>query len=506
MEKIMDKRENNNLRDEPEIRNNLPQIKTEKAEITVSNADQQSRAPDEKNGRSIDITGDIQPEAGAYRKRSKVAAVIALFLLIYIPSTFNWFSGGVISTDILREGALYEALHTEAVVGRNVEQGDSLSDGYAIPAVNEGERVPGHSLIAKVYSRLSYEQMREYEQINHELLKEQYEALGQNVVFLQEVEYIEKDVTNNIRKMIPELNRNSLQDAYMRTKIINGLLLKRAEAYGTLETGDPYINQLKEERDAIEREVAEGCDGVYNASPGHLSFLLDGIEDELTTGGIASLTTERFDNIVKTARNTEYAFPTNTISGITIKAGEPFAKIVKDNTFYFIVKAPVGFLNAYSPGDRIRLRTESPYLEIDNAEIEAVYLPEEGAGELMVEGDNDSQIINTEEGLMVIKLTRYLYEFLSARTVNVALVEKYVEGLKVPVKCLCDVDFENGVAGIVLLKGSHASVRKVRILAASDVYAIIESYDAAAPEGRISRYDTYVRDAENIEDKMQLSK
>ena len=461
-----------------------------------------------------ETAGGERAASGAYRGRSRLAAIIALFLLIYIPSTFNWFSGSAVVTDILRDGSLYEALHTEAIVIRNEELIYAPADGFLLPAVNDGDRVAGNSIIATVYSMFSYELMDEYEKINQRLLREQYEALGQNAGFLQEVDKIENDITNAIRKMIPEVNRNSLYDVSIRADTINRLLVKRAEAYGTLETDDPGINQLKEEKQAIEKAVAEGSDIIKSSAPGHLSFMLDGLEQELTPESIQSISSERFSGIASSSDKNAPVFPLNPYGGFEVKDSEPFAKVVKDNIYYLAVKTPVGFLDSFTTGDRIRLRIENPYLEIENAEIVAIsmYTALESGGfdeapDSIDAGDQGGRLNpDDEEGLMVIKLTKYLYDFLNARTVSVALIEKYMEGLKIPLKCLRDVDAGDGSANIVLVKGSRASVRKVRILASNDVYAIIESYDSSAPEGRVNRYDTYIRDAINIEDGMALSK
>ena len=470
---------------------------------------------------------DAKAASGVYRRGSRVAAVIALFLLVYIPSTFNWFSGGAIATDILRDGAVYEALHTEAVVVRNEELIYAPADGFMLPAINDGERVAGHSLIATVYGSFSYEMMDEFEKVNQRLLREQYETLGQSAVFMQEVERIENDVTGAVRKMIPDINRNSLRDASERTKTVNGLLVKRAEAYGAIATDDPDINKLREEKLAIERVVAEGSSEVYSDAPGHLSFILDGLEREFAPQNLQEFDVGYYAGAMTAAAGESAVFPSNAYGVIEVKEGEPIAKIVKDNIFYLAIKAPADFLEAFSAGDLIRLRTENPYLDIMDAEVTAIIADrtrtgdkpgqaaEPAAGEDGDDADEDNladtapvEIMNPDddEGVMIVRLTKYMYDFLNVRTVSVAVVEKYMEGLKVPLKSLRNVDAVNGEAEIVLVKGSHASVRRVRLLASNDVYAIIESYDASGPEGRVVRYDTYIRDAVNIEDGMPLSK
>ena len=141
-------------------------------------------------------------------------------------------------------------------------------------------------------------------------------------------------------------------------------------------------------------------------------------------------------------------------------------------------------------GSQVVIRTNGPFREFTNSEI--VHLSE------LAEGD--SQV------LVVVRLTKYLFEFLGERLINVDLIEKYQEGLKVSVKCLRDFEVGKEDAEIVLMKANNASVRKVRILATNGIYAIIESYDPDDASNTVSVYDTYVRDATNIDDGMVLIK
>ena len=467
------------------------------------------------------------------RKKPRVAAIVALFLLIYIPLSFSWFSGKPVSTDILRDGSLYEAFRADAIIVRDEELLYSPSDGFSIPSVNEGERVPGHSQAATIYSFMSYELMDELKQTNLELLKLQYETLGRGSVIPQDVTGIEKDISDEIRKMIADVRRHSISEAFLRTKSINALLLKRAEAYGAIETDDPQIVRLKADKRAIEAEVAQNCVAIMSDSPGYLSLVLDGNELALNPEDIQSMTVSAFDELFESA---ESAFPVsagNSYGGIAVKAGEPFAKIVKDNVFYLVVKAPMSFVNQYSVGDRIRLLTESPYREFDKAVIDAVIVVVVGGGGddglaplakggmaqggftvgsqggFTVGGGGSGglgQAPEVEYGLLSIKLTKYLFDFLQDRTISASLLIKYQEGLKIPLKCLRDIDLDEGEANITLLKGTTASVRKVKILASNDMYAIIDSVDGADAANRVNRYDTYIRDTANIEDGMQMNK
>jgi hypothetical protein len=422
-----------------------------------------------------------------FRRNSKIAIAASLFLLVYIPSTFNWLSNNNVSTDILRNGELIQSVNLDAVVVRDEFLISPQSDGISIPSAGEGERVAGNAKVATVYSRASVELMDELKKIDKAILESQYARLDAGAVLSQDMQAIEKDIDDVVRKMIPSLNRNSLYLAALQTKEINGLVAKKAEAYSALDTDDPYVNQLKGEKRAIEEQVLKVSEDVHSPYPGHVSYTLDSLEAELAYDNIPNIAPERFEAILAAARKPEFRAPEHADGGIAVAAGAPFAKVVRNNYFYICASLPEEMNIALNPGDKVRIRINGPSREFESAE--AVYCR---GGE------------HTE--FAVFKLKKYLFDFINARVVNIDVIEKYQEGLKIPVKCLKDYEPGADFASVVLLKANNASIRKVRILAANDVYAIIEGEGADDGSGRVSLYDTYVRDTANIEEGMVLIK
>jgi hypothetical protein len=495
------------------------------------------------------------------RRSSKIAIAASVFLLIYIPSTFNWLSNGNAHTDILRSGELLESINLDAVVVRDEALIYPSADGMSIPAVGEGERVAGNAKVATVYNSASVELMGELMRIDKAILESQHARLESGAAPSQAVDAIEKGIGDAVRKMIPSLNKNSLYLAAAQIREINGLVAKKAEAYSALDTGDPYVSSLQDERRSIEERVHRVSDDVYSLYPGHISYALDGFEAELSYDNIPNITAERFAAIIEEAQKSrlwalEYAPGGGDDSassgdggsgdgsgngsggngtsggngddsasggsgdgsgngssdrdssgdgsglgagasagelggygaggGVAVVAGEPFAKVVRNNYFYICASFPQGSKLDISPGDKLRIRVNSPSRDFESAE--AVYCRGTGYTEFAV-----------------LKLNRYLFDFISPRVVNIDVIQKYQTGLKIPVKCLKGYVPGADSADIVLLKANNASVRKVRILAANDIYAIIESY-AGDADGRVSLYDTYVRDTANIEEGMVLVK
>lgn len=441
--------------------------------------------PNDPNAPDWDASAGEAPVSG--RRGSRVAVVIALFLLIYIPLAFSWFNGKNPTTDILREGSLYEAYNTEAVVIRDEEPLYSPVTGLCVPLVGAGERVPGRSAVASVYGQVSLELMEDLKRVNKELLAVQFNAVGDGAAGNQEVVALENEIKANVRKILPEIGLNQPGVASQYINVINGLLLRRAEAFGDMETDDPYVMQLKTEKSDIEKEMAKNSGAVYCESPGYLSFAPDGDIEKISPSGILDITIDDYNNILAEERQGGADFETNPNGGAPVYEKTVFAKIVKGNVFYLMICAPSDIVAQYSIGDRVRLRTESPGRDFENAEVFAINV---GQG----------------DGLLTLRLTRYLFDFLDDRIVNVALINKYMEGLKIPLKCLLNIDYNDGTAEAALVRGSVVSFRKVKILASNDIYAIIDSYDETDQSARVGRYDTYIIDVSGVTDGMSLSR
>ena len=418
--------------------------------------------------------------------RSRLLAVVAVFLLFYIPPTLNWFSNKNIATDILRNGTLLESINTDAVIVRSESLVYATADGVSISTVNEGERVAGNSRVATVYNKASLELMEELKQKNRLILENQHEKLAGSSSVVGEAQSIEGDIYQLIGRMVPDLNRNSLSLASIQAGEIDKLVLKKAEVYSNIPSDDAYINQLKKEKQNIEAQLSAVSNDVYSAQAGHISYKIDNFEDRLTFDKVSQMTVEDFKRVLSDAKGSQQFTTEYANGGIVVSQGKPFSKVVEQNVFYLVLRLDPETAKKFEVGDMVVIRTNSPFREFSNSEIVNLTEPSDGGV------------------LATIRLTKYLFEFLGDRVINVDVIEKYQEGLKVSVRCLKNFEPDKEDAEIVLVKANNASVRKVRILATNGIYAIIESYDPKDSAKTVSVYNTYVRDATNIEDGMVL--
>ena len=435
----------------------------------------------------------------AFARRSSIAAVIAaLFLLAYIPSTFNWLQDRNVSTDMLRMGVLQETYNTDALVVRDDKPLISITDGVSFPAVAAGERVAGNSHVATLYSQASVDLMAELKRVNRAIVQSQYDSMLRGAARPVVADSIEADISTIVRRLIAESGRNSLRAASQSAREINRLVLRKAEAYGAYGADDPYVVSLMKERERIQSLVALASVEIYTSEPGYVSFAVDGLEGELgpaILGNLGDIDASHFSSLLRIGgRLGQSTLTSGTASvsdsegGYAVRDGAAFAKIVRGNDFYLIARIPADLAPSFSVGSTARVKANGPSREFDGVKVAYSSEP-------------------TSAGAFIaIEFSKYIFDFIDARVVNIDIVQRHQEGLKIPVKCLKDYKNGNDYAYVALLKANQASLRKVRILAANDVYAIVESYDPDDPEGKVNEFDAFLRDTDNIEDGMVLVK
>ena len=424
--------------------------------------------------------GDSGRKPRTSDRKRQVAILIAVFLLIYIPSVYNWLNNANMTTDILRNGILVESISIDAIIVREEEIVESFAEGTLIPLRSEGEKVPANAAIATVYTRSSLELVEELNQKKRTLIESQYERVNKGAAHSREIESIESEIGKHVKGIAPLINKNSLYAAGLGSKDINSLVSKKAELFGDLPTNDAYINQLIREKKALEESVSLNSNGIASPSAGYISYNIDEYESSLTLNNLPGITHDLYSKIVGESRNS-YSRALQSGSEVAVKPGSPFSKIVKTNNFYFVINIKdERFEQEFKAGDNVRIRTSNPTREFEGASI--IYKSDRT--------DNGS--------IYAFKLQQYLFDFIDKRVVNIELIQKYQEGLKLPVSSLIDFSKNLDYAYIAVMQSNKAQIKKVRILASNEEYAIIEAFDDS--DRSVSLYSSYIRDPINIEE------
>ncbi len=413
-------------------------------------------------------------------KKFKIGSfVLLMFLLLYIPSVLHWIIEKDITTDYLRNGILEDSINADGIIIRSEKVYKSSFDGKYIPEVEEGEKVAAGGRIATLMTNSSLELLDELEDYNHKIIKAQIEKNKNRDFFSEDIERLDSEIGKKIRVIVDEANNNSLVKTEQLKSEIDNLIQKKAEIYGSRSTADAYINQLKNERDTLQNKIKNNTKGEISESSGIVSYVIDGLEDELNPSAIDKLTVEYLENL-------KISIPDADVNMRDVYTGKPYVKVIDNMKCYIAITVKADKAKNFEVGMKPRVRIYDIDKEI------------RGTIEHMSEEENGKVVI-------VIGIDRCIDETAGMRKVNIDLIRNSYEGLKVPLRSLLDVDLDNKRAKIILVKANYATIRDVEIVAASGEYAIIKSADDSGGRG-ISLYDTYIINPQNIEEGQIINK
>lgn len=399
--------------------------------------------------------------------------LILLFLLLYIPSLIFWVYGKNISTDIIRIGELEDSLNVDAYIVRDERAINSPLDGISIRVINEGEKIKAGDTIATVLNKSSEKLLDDLKTLDLRIIKAQKEKSENDDFFSEDVRKLDKEIEEKLMLVIAQGNSNSLSKAKVIKSEIDGLIQKKASITGSLSSSDAYIKSLKKEKSMLQGRVNENTKNIDSNSPGIISYIVDGYEELLNPEKIFDLTPKDLEGIKIRENNKD-------MDDLSVEYNKPFVKVIKGIDYYTVFVMDKKRAGDFKVDDSLGIRIN----DIDKVVPGIV-----------------SYKSNEIEGKYVIavKSDRALSETAALRKINIDLIKKYYDGLRVPVKSLINIDLESKKAQIALVRANRAKFVPVRIIGRNNEFAIIDNIDEYAESG-ISLYSSYIINPKNIEE------
>ena len=407
-------------------------------------------------------------------KRLKIGSfLIFLFLLVYIPSFFNWVFGQNISSDIIRFGTLEEYVNADGIIFRDeVLLAPPSFAGKFIPEISEGERVPAFCRVAIVLKKTSDSLLKELEDINTKIVQARNDVSKKTEFFSEDITKIDNVIGQRVQDIIMECNSNSLNDITRLKSEVDKLMEKKALVLGG-SSNNSLINSLIQQKDALQKRIDSNTADVISNYSGIISYVIDGYEQVLNPKAIKDLTPGTIKSLKVVDVNTRNHENSTHVN-------KPFVKVIKGNELYIASVLDSGNAAHYTVGDKILLRINDIGMECS-----AVV-----ANKSEVSGGNCVVTVSADRGVD---------ELSALRKVNVDLISSSAEGLKIPLKCLRGIDQNGKKAKIMLIKANCAVEREAEIIYKDNEYAIIKT-----PEGEIKKtinlYDTYILNPDNIKE------
>lgn len=317
-----------------------------------------------------------------------------------------------------------------------VLKGENYKNGIS-PIKAEGEKVAKSEAIYRYYTKGEEELLKKIRDLDIKIS----EAMEkENNIYTADIKTLENQIYT---KIYEASNLNDIQKIKEYKNEINSIITKKAKITGEYSPSGSYLKQLIEERSKYENELNNGSEYIKAVRSGVLSYRVDGLEETLTTEGLASINKNMLEGLkLKTGQ----IVPTSNERG----------KIV-DN-FYCYIACVLKNENINTAdvkvGSNLKIRLSNSK-EI-TAQVEYI----------SAEDDNES--------LVIFKIDKYVEELIKYRKISLDILWWSESGLKVPNEA---IKYEKeDLAYVVRKRVGYTDNIYVKILKQSDKYSIIENY------------------------------
>jgi putative membrane fusion protein len=413
------------------------------------------------------------------RKKTKIISFIAIiFLLLYIPSFVHFIYGKNIITDLLRIGTIEDFINTDAYIIRDETTLAAPFSGKFIAEVSEGDKIPSNCRVATVLKDESAKLIKDMNEINLKIIEAQKQLNKNQEFFSEDMQKIDNEIAKKVKNIVDATNKNNLSDIGDMKKKIDELVEKKAVIAGGTGATNVYITSMKNEKEILQQKINRNTVNIISEKSGIVSFCIDGYEETLNSNAVMKLTPKVLEGI----KNKRAAGNTADKS---VEAGKSFVKVIKGNECIITAIMDPQKAEQFKEGDVIeKIRIN----DIDKVVKGTVWY---------ISDEIDSKII------VSFKVYSGISETAGLRKINVDIIRKSYEGLKVPIKSLTDIDWNNNTASIALVKANYITFRPVKIISKNDEYVVITGVDKS--DKSVSLYDTYVIHPVNIEEGQMIN-
>lgn len=245
------------------------------------------------------------PEENKRKINGKVklgGLLIALFLLLYIPSFIFWIYGKNIHTDIIRMGELEDYVTTDAYIVRDETVINSPSDGISIRNVEEGEKVGVGDTIATVLNKSSEKLLEDLKTLDLRIIEAKREKTKNDNFFSEDIKKLDQEIQEKLVLVIKKSNKNSISEVKQIKNEIDELIKKKATISGDLSYTDANIKALENEKRILQDSINANKRNIVSNLSGIVSYVIDGYEEILNPEKIPEITPEML-GMIKVVEN-----------------------------------------------------------------------------------------------------------------------------------------------------------------------------------------------------------
>jgi putative membrane fusion protein len=381
------------------------------------------------------------------KKSSSIHIITILFLAVCIAYIFRYFAFKI-ETEMVKYDSMENSIATQGVLIKN-EWSMALPGGTAADyKANEGERVSIGKQILNISKNDGADEniSLKIDKIN-ERIEEIKKAEADNNFFAADKQKIDANIQNSVN----ELKNVTESGNFSRLEEVKSELAanvyKKSLVAGTDSFSGQNIEQLMNEKAALQEIQKNNSNVVYARTSGLVSYELDGYEAVLKPDSIQGLKVSSILEIINAAGEKNNKKNEEKQEGV---------KVVDNFEWYIASVIPKGILSKDDIGKSIQVR----FKDNNNTVVS-------GTLKHFDEGNENGNLI-------VVRTGEQLKDFQRIRTANVEIITKHKEGLIVPLKCIVE---KEGLKGVFIERSGMARFVPIKIAMSNETEALVENLD-----------------------------
>ena len=391
------------------------------------------------------------------KKRAKInsgALTIAILIIVAIifligPMIIRTLSGNISSTIVLRDGMLEDSFNATAVVIREERILRSDIEGTSIATYREGDRVPNGAVVATVIDSSSAELVDRIRSLNVRISQARDEIMNNAGFVDQEIININNEIDENILKL-PGMNVSGNLFGYSEIyRNIEVQLDRRSDFKSENLNGTSYLNELISERNQLERTIEGRMSNIINDTPGVISYVVDGLEEEVVPSRLTNMSVAGFETMLQEAKK-----------GNAENTNRAYAKIITGINYYMAASVDADNVRNLNRGDMVDVRVNGKNIII-RMQVENI-------------------VRDGGKALIVFRANTALAEMTAIRIANIDIIMNRVTGIRVPQRALMNINHVTNRGDIAVIKSGHVHYVEAEILFMRGGYAIIQNYSEDA--------------------------
>ena len=406
------------------------------------------------------------------KKKKKTNYLNLILLLVFVSFIIYLVDNWRITkeTYTVREGIVENSIETESTIIKDEKTIYAHSSGNVSFYKENGEKIKSGILIAEQFNDKNSKDITDEISVIDKVIgiktDEAITGKSSEKIYYEETE-------KNIQKMIFDQDYNILLET---VSTMNGDFNDIYSGYENYS-----VEELAVLKSTLTSDISSNSISYYSPRGGLVSYCFDGMEEEYT---IDRLETLNINDIQKE----DYTL-VNQVNSY-IQHGDPLFKIIDNYKWYLTVELDK---------DSADLIRDDRYLKIRLKKIDK-----------KLYGTSYSLVDYGEKSLLILMVDRYLYDYLDDRYINVDLILKEYEGLKLTKESM--VEYEGKLGVFVSDANKVVKFRPVSVIGENSSYAIVEEGDKVniGSRGRITvdekmyftikTYDSIIENPDNIYD------